>query len=176
MAEEQNADNQQAPGGSRILRMVIVGGIIVLVPAILGLVTFNFVIQPLLAEGATKEEQPPDDIIPPTAATIEFPEMQGAVIPEDPNTAAPVLLYQVGMAVDKPETASLVESKMTYFKAMIAKLHRNRTRSELNDAYVQESIRKQARQEANILLNRMAPEGDHEVLEVMHLKFAILDL
>lgn len=191
MAEEQEATPARR---SPLVGYLTMGAMVVIVPLVLALVVFQFVVKPMLAPAAEAEhaeehaEEEHEDAIPETATPIEFPETQASVLSDDPDLAAPVLIYKVAMIVDTPETAALISgggggehggggaSKQVFFTAMLDKLHRNRTRSELSDPQVQETILKQARQEANNLLKRLAPEHEHKVLDVMYVKFGLIDL
>lgn len=178
MAEEQNGEEQEPKRLSPLIKTIVAVGLSVLIPAILGIVTFNLVLRPMLAGG--KEEEPAETIgaISPDVVTVKFDEAQATVLAEDPNAPSPLLIYQVAMACANPDTKTLIEdeNRKDYFTAMLAKLHRNRTRAELNDPYVQETILKQAKQEANQLLKKLAPAQDFQVIDVMHIKYAIYDL
>ena len=144
MAEEVKEEKKQEGGGSSpvIKTAVIIGGV-VLVPAITALLIAKFLILPMVA--TPEEETPKERVeqIPADAVTIEFEEAQATVLTDDPNAAAPLLLYQIAMVCNNAETMALVEAKKTWFTALLGQLHRNRTRSELNDPYMQETILKQ---------------------------------
>ena len=179
MAEEQ----VEAPKKSPLMRYAMTGGMVVLVPMILALVLCQFVLRPLLApaEGAEhdaheEEHHAVEGVFPEGSMPIEFPEAQAAVLPDEPQLAAPILLYRVAMVCADEHSHHLIEYNMVYFTAMLDKLHRNRTRMELNDPQVQETILKQARQEANTLLKRLDPKGHGEVLEAMYVKFGLIDI
>ena len=75
-----------------------------------------------------------------------------------------------------PETAAVVDSRKSLFAAMILKMHQGRTRAELNDSLVRNSILQQIKQQSNILLKRINPEADLMVLDALHLKFTMVDL
>ncbi len=178
MAPEEQLEQQAAPAKSSMMRMGIIAGIVILVPAILALALFNFVFRPYLAgdEAAAQPKRPAQESHPASAVAYEFPEAQATVVAQDFDTAAPLLIYQVALICDGPRTLGVIEQRNTWFNAMVGKLHRNRTRAELNDPYVQETILRQVRDEANSLLEKFAPRGDHHVIEAMYLKFAIFDL
>ncbi len=172
MAEEQT----DAEKKGSLLRTLIIVGICVLAPAIVGLLAFQFFISPRLEAAALEETPPIESAFPAGVTTIELPEDRATVISDDPNFVPPLLVYQVAIVCDSQETADIVNTRRAHFIAMVSKLHRNRTMSELNDPYVQESILRQARQESNVLLEQFAPGAGHEVLEVMHLSFTLISL
>jgi len=174
MAQETNA---AAKGGSPLVRWIIVGGFVVLVPTVLALLVFQFILRPMLSGEAPPPPAPVvEGVIPMGAVPLEFAEVQSSVLPDSPDSAAPILMYRIAVICDSPETSALVTAQMVYFQAMLDKLHRGRTRSELNDPQVQATILKRAEQEANTLLKRLAPEMDYKVLEVMYTKFGIIDI
>lgn len=175
MAEELDAQDTKK---SSLMSWIVMGGLVLLVPLVLALLVFQFVLRPMLGSDAAIAPAAPvvDNVYPVGAMALEFAEVQAAVLPDEPDLAAPVLLYRVAfVCVDAP-THALITAEQVYFTAMLDKLHRNRTRSELNDPQVQETILKQARQEANTLLKRLAPTGKHEVIEVLYVKFGMIDL
>ncbi len=177
MAEEVNAEEQE--GGkktSSIVRTAIIVGLLVLVPACLAMVTYLFVISPLLPEdeaGAPEDEV--ENPFPEGIVTVAFEEAQASLI-TDGDGAAPLLIYKISVAVDSAGTEAVLTANMDWFTAMLGRLHRNRTRAELNDPVMEETILKQAKQEANRLLRQLDPEGGGEVLHVLYTKFAIYDL
>jgi hypothetical protein len=198
MAEEQEAT---PPGRSPLVGYLMMGAMVFVVPLVLAFVVFTFVVKPMISptgQSETHAEESHDHLdgaYPPTAMAIEFPETQSSVLSDDPELAAPVLIYRIAMVVDSPETAAIITgaggdghgggdahggSKQVFFTAMLDKLHRNRTRSELSDPQVQETILKQARQEANNLLRKFSlgdkKAAHHEVLEVMYVKFGLIDI
>jgi len=175
MAEETNAAAEQP--SSPVVRTLIGVGIVVLVAAILAALTFQFVVRPLVAPAAAPEAPPPDDLIPATAVSYDFPEMQATVLMNDPDAAAPLLMFQLSLLCANPATMETIVSRQSLFVSLVNKLHRNRTRSELNDPYVQESLLRNAEQEINALLRRVAPNApDLRVLQADYLKFTIYDL
>jgi hypothetical protein len=174
MAQETNAP---AKSGSPLLRWLILGGFVVLVPTVLALLVFQFILRPMLSGEAPAAPEPVvEGVIPAGAVPLEFAEVQSSVLPDSPDVAAPLLMYRIAMICDGPETSALITAQMVYFQAMLDKLHRGRTRQELNDPQVQATILKRAEQEANTLLKRLAPDLDHTVLEVMYTKFGIIDI
>lgn len=177
MPDEKKIDEKAAKTeSSPLIRRILLLSMFILIPVVLAVATVYFVLNPMMAPPADSTDEEVVDVIPPTAMTVEFDEVQATVRTEGPDEAAPVLVYKIAMAVSDPATAAVIEAKKAWFSSMLGKLHRNRTRSELNDPYVEETILKQAKQEANLLLKKLDPGVKHEVLEVMHLKYAIFDM
>jgi flagellar basal body-associated protein FliL len=173
MADEKKAD-AEAPKPSTLSKLIPIV-IVVLVSAVLALVLFNFVLRPRLGTQEAAEEIPSDSI-PPETMIYEMAEAQATVIADSPDQAAPLLIYQLALVCKDQMTYTLVETRKAFFSARLTELFRNRTRSELNDPYVQESIRKQAAQKANAEIRKFSPGGTEEVLEVLYLKYTIFDL
>ena len=158
------------------MRTALIVAAVIMIPAALGLTTFLYVLRPLLAQEAAPAVEEYRDIIPPGVVMVDFEEAQATVLMEDPAMAAPLLMYRVSMAVSSPMARALIEEKKSWFSAMLSKLHRNRTRTELNDPFVQDNILRQAKQEANLLLKKLSPGSNFEVIDVMYTKYAIIDL
>lgn len=177
MAEDQKADNAGEKQRSPLLKHLLLLAGALLVPAITGLLIFNMAIKPKLAK-EPMVEAPVDDIpaFPPTMTPVDFDEMHISVQSEDPDLVAPLLIMQVTLScADGPTSAKVLEKKQ-YFAAEILSLHQGRTRAELNDPLVQNSILEQIRQRSNILLKQLSPEMELTVLKAMYLKFAIMDI
>ncbi len=175
MAEEIDAQEKKS---SSLVSWIIMGGLVLLVPLVLAILVFQFVLRPVLGSDTPAAPAVPEveNVYPVGAKALEFAGVQAAVLPDEPDLAAPVLLYRVAMVCKDQATYDLIAAEQVYFTAMLDKLHRNRTRSELNDPQVQETILKQARQEANTLLKRLVPNGNLEVIEVLFVKFGMIDL
>jgi len=64
------------------------------------------------------------------------------------------------------------------FVAILVELHDSRTKAELNDPVVKESILRQAKQEANALLKRVQEKEDPtvEIIEVMYTEYTVIEL
>lgn len=161
---------------SSIVKTAIVVGVCILAPAIVGLLVYQFVIAPRLAPSEEPKTPIAEGAYSPTIETIELPQDKATVLSDDPNLVPPLLMYQVAIVCDSLETRTIIEQRLPHFIALVSKLHRNRRLSELNDPYVQESILRQAKQEGNLLLKQFAPEGTHEIIEVMHLSFTLYPL
>lgn len=181
MADEKAPEQQEQKKSSSFVKLLLIGGASVLIPAISAIVVFMSVLRPMLLtddkEGKTSTVSVDTaDAIPATAVIIKFDETQATVITQKSDAPAPLLIYQVAMSCSDPEVSAVVEGKKEYFTALINKIHRNRTRTELNDPGVQEALLRQTKNEANQLLNKLSPGIQGSILEVMYLKYTIVDL
>ena len=69
------------------------------------------------------------------------------------------------------------KTKKPFFSSILLRLHSNRTKTELNDPRVKESILRQAKQEANALLKKLFPENkEAKIVDVLHVKYTIFDI
>jgi flagellar basal body-associated protein FliL len=167
-APEANAEKPSS------MRFIILAGIVLVGAAVVGVLLYFFLLRPrLTAASETPKEKLPELA---NAVTLELPEERVTVLVDDPDAAAPILNYQVSMVCANQETKDLISARLDWFKSMVNKLHRNRTRKELNDPQVQEGLLKQARLEANKLLKKFSNDPKLEVLEVLYLKFAVFDI
>ena len=177
MAEEQNPENGAGKRSSSLIKNLVLFGSAILVPAIVGLLIFNFLLAPKISDDETVSK-PPDvtDPFPMTMVEVTFDEQQISVQTEDPEMVAPLLIAQVLLLCRDQATADVVTARKSIFAAMILRYHRGRTRSELNDSLVESSILEQIKQQSNILLRRLNPELDLQVLDAQHLKYTMVDL
>ncbi len=180
-AKKTEESPQAAPKKSSMVKTIIIALVMVLVPAVVAVALVVFVVLPRTpAKGEHKEAEKTEhaeEALPEGIVTVDFPEAQVNVLPDTPGGPAPILTYAVSMAFSGGEEGKkLIEEHKSWFTSMLGKLHRNRTRAELNDPQVEESILKQAKQEATALLKKLSPESEIKVVEVMHTKFAIFDL
>lgn len=183
MADAKKTDEtpKDAPKKSSLVKTIIIALVMVLVPAIIAVALVVLVVLPKMAhkDGEKKEPEKTEESekLPEGIFTVDFPEAQVNVLPDTPGGTAPILTYAVSMAFSGGEEGKkLIEEHKSWFTSMLGKLHRNRTRAELNDPQVEESVLKQAKQEATALLKKIAPKSEVKVVEVMHTKFAIFDL
>ncbi len=197
MADAKKAEEKEAPApkqSSSLVKYILLAAVMVLVPAGIAVALVLFVVQPRLAAPAEKAkpaETMEDEAFPAEAFTVDFDEAQANVMTENPNGPSPILTYAVSMVMTGGKAGEgggghgggggdarvkLIKDKQSFFTALLGKLHRNRTRKELNDPQVQESILKQAKQEANVILKKLYPEQNIQVIEVMYTKYAIFDL
>lgn len=176
MAEPQQeavTPTEETGGKRSIFRMLGVALGVVLTFAIIGLVVFRFVIQPRL-EPDTAEHAA---TVNKNAVMVPFDEAFTTVIMPSENMLASTLLYKVSLECSNQETADLVTSHMPQFVALIRKLHSYKTRAELDDPLVEESIRKQILQEGNALLDELqgGENPENRIVAVYHEKFYIQD-
>jgi len=182
MADEKAPEQQgQQKASSNIIKLLLIGGASILVPAVVAVVVFLFVLKPILVKSNTDTspvENVTDvgDTIPSTAVIVKFDEAQATVISQKSDSPSPLLIYQVALSCSGPEVSAVIEGKKEYFTALINKIHRNRTQTELNDPGVQEALLKQTKNEANQLLKKLAPGINGNILEVMYLKYTIVEL
>ncbi|MGC8738543.1 MAG: hypothetical protein ACP5UA_07835 [Candidatus Hydrogenedens sp.] len=182
MADEKPPEQQeQKKSSSSLIKLLLIGGASVLIPAISAIVVFMFVLRPMLLTDDTEGKDTPatvdtTDAIPATAVIVKFDETQATVITQKSDAPAPLLIYQVAMSCSGPEVSAVIEGKKEYFTALINKIHRNRSRTELNDPGVQEALLRQTKNEANQLLNKLSPGIQGSILEVMYIKYTIVDL
>ncbi len=146
---------------------------VILTFAIIGLVVFRFVIQPRLETDPNKQAATANQ----NTVIVPFEEAFTTVIMPSENMLASTLLYKVSIECSNQETADLVTGHMPRFVAMIRKLHSYKTRAELDDPLVEESIRKQILQEGNALLDELqgGENPKNRIVAVYHEKFYIQD-
>ncbi len=171
--EEGAAPEEGAKGKRSIVRVLGVVLGIIMIFAIAGLLVFRFVVQPRLnADPAQQTATQSLNTIP-----FSFEEAYVTVIMPSENMLASTLLYKVTFECSDQETANLVIKYQPRFVAMLRKLHSYKTRSELDDPLVEESIRKQILQEANSLITELTGAEDPEkrIVAVYHEKFYIQD-
>ena len=181
MADEpQEQAEEQAGKSSGLLGKLITVGIVALVFAIAGVLTYAFVLAPMFQEppSAPDPVEHPDDLIPADAVAYDFPEKMVAVQGDAAGEPAAVLQYTVSVICANETTRQLVEANRQWFESKFDELHRGKTKSELNGAKVVREITEQALEEANSILGRLQERPDTEVsiIKVLHLKFAMFDL
>jgi len=177
--QEQSAEKKKS------MLMPILFGVALILPAIAGLAVFRFMILPRVAaeEAATTDTETmveETDEYTPEMQILELPEAQATVTPPNFDAASPLLMYQVALTCANPQTVSVIETYKPMFIALVSKLHRNRTRAELSDPFVQETILKQVREEANALLQKLVGKNNNKVpirvIEAVYVKFTIVDM
>ncbi len=189
---------QQAPAKAKTnLMPILIGLSSVLVAVIIAVVVFNFVLRPRLADSTAPEAPKHESEIPAAAVTVPFDEAFTTVIMQSPDMPASTLLYKVSLECSNAAAAAKVKANMPRFIAIIRKFHSYRTRQELDDPLVEQSIAKQIQQEANKILKELpmpaasgggghgesaAPEISEEeikesrISEVFHEKFFVQDM
>jgi flagellar basal body-associated protein FliL len=178
MANEEQVEDETKPGAGKFLRMFGVAAGIVMGGVILAAVVFKLFLLPMLSETESEAAATVHpDTISPEAVTVDFDDGYVNVIMEDKNVPASWLVYDVSLECANAATASLVEKYRARFHSMLERLHSFKTRKELDDPLVKESIEKQARQEANTLLDRILGYSDPNirVTAVFHTRYAVQD-
>ncbi len=148
----------------------------ILVPAAAAAALYIFVLDPAMS-GVEADASEPGDRISAEAVTLSFEESFTTVIMSNPNIPASLLLFQVTLECANADTAAVISRHQPRFRDMLTQLHSFRTREELNDPQVKESIQRMARDRANELLQRLPadPAKDLRVTDVFHERFAIQD-
>lgn len=181
----QTETQEQPAEKKKSLLVPILFAVALMLPAMLGLIVFRLVILPRVTadETATAESGPVAEETTeytPEMQILELPEDQATVTPPNFDAASPLLMYKVALTCANAQTVSVIESYKPMFIALVAKLHRNRTRAELADPFVQETILKQVREEANALLQKLTSKSDNKnlirVIEAVYVKFTIVDM
>jgi len=177
MAEEAKEAAGEVTKSSPLIKNLIMFGCAILLPAIIAVVIYNVFVRGSIG-GEVEANRPPGaaDPYPRTMVEVIFDEQQISVQTEDPEMVAPLLIAQVLLMCRDQATANQVEARKPLFSALILRFHRGRTRTELNDSLVENSILEQIKQQSNILLRRLNPDADLLILDAQHLKFAIVDL
>jgi flagellar basal body-associated protein FliL len=177
MAEEQTESPQPA-GAKRLVRLLLVFAGVIVAAVAVALVTFQFVLRPRLAGGNDAPPEGGADRIPATRVAVDFPQSQVAVImPPDANLPASLLVFEVTLECNNPQTAALIDAHRARFIDMLRKLHSNRRREELDDPLLEESIQRQALEQANQTLERLQerPNPEVRVTDVFHKQFLVVD-
>jgi len=113
------------------------------------------------------------------AAAVEFDEESVNVLPDGAGGKVALLTYKCALVVPNAEIATLVgdKARKPFFSSILLRLHSNRTKTELNDPRVKESILRQAKQECNAMMKKLFPENEHaKVLDVMHIKYTLFEI
>jgi flagellar basal body-associated protein FliL len=157
------------------MKTVITMLVVAIVAAGAGIAVYATVLAPKLS--GKEAPEPPKDKIPLTAKDIDFGEDIINLPQVDKAVPAPMLLYSVSLKCSDEEAAKLVEEDKAYFKEMIADMHRNKKREELDDPLTKENIKKEILKKANERLQKLQEEPKEEikVLEVTHTKFMVAD-
>lgn len=177
---------------SGMVKMIAIVAAVVIVPLALAAGVYFMVLAPRLqpAEGehaeathgeAHEEEESHGEAAAemPGAAAVEFDDESVNIMPDKEGGKSALLNYKCALVVNSELLAEEVgeKSKKPFFSSIILRLHSNRTKTELSDPRVKESILRQAKQECNALLKRLFPEDkEAEVLEVLHVKYTIFEI
>ncbi|MCH7910358.1 MAG: hypothetical protein IIB38_12160 [Candidatus Hydrogenedentes bacterium] len=180
MSEETNEEQVVAPAPTKGVGQIIrigVGGAAVLLAVLAGLLTFRFVLAPMLEPPEMAAMEEVEDPIPLAPVMLMFDTSFVNVIREG-DFPASTLVFGVTLECMNQETANLIEYHKPRFIDMIIKLHDSRTRVELDDSLtLKNSIQRQAVQKCNDLLRRLqaSPNPDIKVTAVFHHSFTVQD-
>lgn len=142
-----------------------------------GLLTFRFVLTPMLAPPDMAALDEVEDLIPLAPVMLMFDTAFVNVIREGDYPAS-MLVFGVTLECMNQETADIIEYHKPRFIDMIIKMHDSRTRAELDDSLsLKNSIQRQAVQKCNDLLRRLqvSPDPDIKVTAVFHHSFTVQD-
>ena len=158
-------------------RWLIMGTAVTLGMAIVGLLVFNFVLRPIM-EGEDENTADTSPKVSALAVAVEFDEAYVSVEMPSKDVPASTLAYHVALECSNKVTADLVTAHMPRFTDMIRRMHSHKTREELNDPMVEETIKKQIIQAANQILMAIQPKPDpaNEITAVFHKRFFVQDM
>lgn len=168
-------DTQPQVKKKSLVSLLIGVGIVVMAAAVAALLVYMFVLRPMLAEAEIEPVEPP---IPMEGVMVSFEQDVATVIMPSAEMIASLLLYQVDLECKNQATADLVGRYKPRFNRIITEQHRFRTREELNDKLVAESIRKQILLQCNEVLTQLiggTPDPLIRVTEVFHSKWVVQD-
>ncbi len=166
MADEdkkEEAEEGKKNGLSPLIKKLLVGGIFLLLPAILGILAFKLVISPLLAPPGVEDDQAVN-MFPAGTASVDIEDIKVSVAGMDPSKPF-LLMFSVTLLCDSEATAQMLMDKTSLFKAKINELHRGRTMSEVNDVAQQGSLMTQMEIESNKLLKNLGADKSQRVLQ-----------
>lgn len=176
MAEEKKpAPEGEGEESSRspIFTIAIVA-VILIVPTAAAFLTFRFAAQALNPDGRTTQ-QVDTDRIPDTVQTVQFDQQFAAVLRDSEEFPASTFAFKLAFDVATPQTAALIERHRARFNAMIIDQHSFRSRAELDDPLVKQSIQRNVRDKANELLRRLGASEQDRVIDVFHEQYVVQD-
>lgn len=177
MTEEEKGKQQQAKSGW-VGKLVVIG-LIILVPAIVGVSVYRFVLRPMFAQPGipTPPQDDAGERIPVSTVLVDFTGLRASVKVDDPSMPA-LLQYSVSLACANEASRVLVEGRRPYFESMLVNLHDSRPKEELTDPMAKEDRLRRAKQEANVLLERIQEEKDPSVrvIDVLYTEYTIINL
>ena len=165
MSEETTEPSEQskAKGGGGIFKIAM-AAVIILGAAGGGFATYKFVLGPMLAPPEAEEETEPKAYIPANPVSLDFVDNFVNVIMEDKNVPASTLVFAVTFECNNQETADFVSMHMARFTNLVNNLHQSKSRGELDElSEFQDSVQRQAMQEANALLERLQSEPNEDI-------------
>ena len=152
MAEEQEAASapEETKQGGGLIRWIIILVGVMLGMAIVGLLVFNFVLRPIL-DGEDNDPVETGPKVSESAQTVDFEEAYVSVVMPTKDLPASTLAYHVSLECSNAATAELVTRHLPRFTDMVRRMHSYKTREELDDPMVEETIKRQIVQAANHL-------------------------
>lgn len=184
MSQAQPAEGQEKKKSS-MLGTAVMLGIAVLVPVCLALGVYVMVLKPILApaggetggEGEKKAaaEKPAEDF-PAEAKVLSFSDLKANVLTEEGGPPA-LVLFSVVLICNEEVFMMFEEGKeyLDLFTAEITERMRGRTRAELENAQVLESILKQIQQRANQLAHQLKPDAEVEIYKAKFKELVIAE-
>jgi len=177
MADEQHPEDgaqEAAPSRNIVFTIAIVAAIII-VPTALALLTLRFATQGLAGPGGVNGAPVANDLIPASVQTVQFDQQYTAVLRESEDYPASTFAFKVAFDVTSPQTAALIDRHRARFHATIVEVHSFRSRAELEDPLVKQSIQRNIRDKANELLRRLGASESDRVLDVFHEQYVVQD-
>ena len=168
MAEEKK-EGAAGPGKSRT-SLLIAAAIVVLIAAVLGIVVFKFVLQPMLA-GDT--EQPGQE--PPSSFFVDFNDLTVSGQPDNPNEVPPILAFTLTLACRNIETVNVIEASRPRFEGLLVDLYASKTRRQLSDPFEKTQIQQEALRLTNARLKEYQSEVELGVTEVLHRRYTLVE-
>jgi len=194
-AKDPESGEAKVAGLSPLVKLLAIGGVVVAVGAGSALGLYFTLLKPRLqpaeaaATGSAAKTDPHSAASDPHedadhdahfahAEAIEFDEASVNVNAEGPDGKPSLLSFKCAIVISEHVAAQALgdKAKKPLFASILLKLHSNRTKTELTDPRVKESILRQARQQCNALLKKLLPESKATVIEVLHVKYTLFEL
>lgn len=175
MADDPNTEEvaEETSSRSPLFTIAIVAAIII-VPTVLALITLRVATQGLIEPGEAAE-QTTNDLIPDSIQTVQFDQQYTAVLRDSEDFPASTFAFKVALDVTTPQTAALIDRHRPRFNDMIISVHSFRTRNELDDPLVKQSIQRSVRDNANDILRRLGASENDRVVDVFHEQYVVQD-
>ena len=159
-----------------IVFTIAIAAAIIIVPTIMAFVTYRFATQ-RMADPSTAGNVPTvaNDRIPDSVQTIQFDQQYTAVLRESEEYPASTFAFKVAFDVTSPQAVATIDRHRARFHAMIIEVHSFRSRAELEDPLVKQSIQRNIRDRANELLRRLGATDRDRVLDVFHEQYVVQD-
>lgn len=174
MADETqpNEGVEESSSRSPVFTIAIVAAIII-VPTVLALVTLQLATRTIASAPAADGNV--DDRIPTSIQTVQFEQQYTAVLRESEDFPASTFAFKVAIDVTTPQAAALIDRHRPRFNDMIIGVHSFRSRNELDDPLVKQSIQRNIRDQANDILRRLGASENDRVVDVFHEQYVVQD-